>query len=122
MADKNAKIVDKNMNVMTMDDHKKGLRDRDGGIEEHINKDLEEADKAYAKAKIERARRRKEAAEQAKKREFSEGTAKMIAGDNEKGEVAAIRKEYEKENAAYEKRKEAFNRLVEERKAQKARA
>ena len=115
-------IVGMILDVMTMDEHKKGLRDRDGGIEEHINKDLEEANQAYAKAKIERARRRKEAAEQAKKREFSEGTAKMIAGDNEKGEVAAIRKEYEKENAAYEKRKEAFNRLVEERKAQKARA
>ena len=120
MADKNFKIVDGNLNVMTGWDHEKALRDRDGGIGEYIEQDAQESQKAYAEAKIERARRRKEAAIQAKKREFSQNADKRIAEDEENGEAAAARREYEKEDAAYKKRKEAFDRMVEARKAQRA--
>ena len=42
--------------------------------------------------------------------------------DDEQGEAAAAHREYLKENEAYQKRKEAFEQLVEKRKAQKARA
>ena len=75
MADKNFKIVDGNLNVMTG----KALRDRDGGIGEHIEQDAQESEKAFNEAKLERVRRRKEAATQAKKREFSQNADKRIA-------------------------------------------
>lgn len=122
MADINYKFLDKGMNVTTLQEHKKALRDRDGGISEHIDQDLQETENASAQAKINRARRRQEAARQANKAMTEKAVNLQIAKDNEKGEAAAARREYEKEDEAYKKRKEAFDRMVEERKAQKSRA
>lgn len=85
-----------------------------------LNKTPKNRKKLLTKQRLERVRRRKEAAIQAKKREFSQNADKRIAEDNEKGEAAAARREYEKEDAGYKKRKEAFDRMVEERKAQRA--
>lgn len=115
-------FINKDGTIMTTEEHKKSLRDRDGGISEHIEKDSEENRQASAQAKSERARRRKEAVIQAKKREFHQNLDKRIAMDDEQGEAAAAHREYLKENEAYQKRKEAFEQLVEKRKAQKARA
>ena len=115
-------FINKDGTIMTTEEHKKSLRDRDGGISEHIEKDSEENRQASAQAKSERARRRKEAVTQAKKREFNQNLDKRIAMDDEQGEAAAAHREYLKENEAYQKRKEAFEQLVEKRKAQKARA
>ncbi len=107
---------------MTAEEHKKSLRDRDGGISEHIEQDSKENSQASAQAKSERIRRRKEAVRQAKKKEFYQNQEKRMAMDDEQGEAAAAHREYLKEKEAYLKRKEAFEQLVEKRKAQKARA
>lgn len=113
-------VIDNNGNVITMKDHKKNIRDKDGNFEKYVKEDLAESERDAEQAKKERIQRTRESAKRVMEQRSNAVTDKMIAEDNEKGEAAAARREYEKEDAAYKKRKEAFDRMVEARKAQRA--
>ncbi len=113
-------IIDNNGNVITVKDHQKNIRDKDGNFEKYVKEDLAEAERDAEQAKKERIKRTRESARRVMKQRFKAEIDKSIAEDNEKGEAAAARRELEKEDAAYKKRKEAFDRMVEARKAQRA--